>query len=96
MAKSPRKVAEETLPGWKVARGEATVGAKADARAPSLTAFRKAYGLQTKPRAADGLSGASFGQGDVEFLVMEPPAAQSAVGRKVVVVANGKAIAVQG
>lgn len=97
MAKSPNEVARQALPGWKVVRGKkATPAAAPDVRAPSLTALRKAYGMKSGGRVPDGLAAASSGLGETEYVVMDPPEGQGGVGRKVVVVSNGKAIAVQG
>ena len=98
MAKNPRDVAKQALPGWKVVRAKKDAGAAgaADVRAPSLSALRKAYGMKSSSKVPDGLAAASSGTGDTEYVVMEPPASEASVGRKVVVVSNGKAIAVQG
>ena len=97
MAKSPREVARQALPGWKIVRSQKSVPAVApDVRAPSLTALRKAYGMKSGGKVPDGLAAASSGQGETEYVVMEPPSGQAEVGRKVVVVSNGRAIAVQG
>jgi hypothetical protein len=98
MAKSPREVAKQALPGWKVvrARKNTPVATGVDVRAPSLSALRKAYGMKSSSKVPDGLAAASTGTGETEYVVMEPPAGETAVGQKVVVVSNGKAIAVQG
>jgi hypothetical protein len=98
MAKNPREAAKQVLPGWKVVRSSKSQPEvpAADARAPSLGVMRRAYGLKTRGKVPDGLAAASSGQGETEYVVMEPPAGDQAVGRKVVVVTNGKAIAVQG
>lgn len=98
MAKNPREVARQALPGWKVVRAGKglAVAAAADVRAPALSVLRKAYGMKSSSKVPDGLAAASSGTGETEYVLMEPPAGEAAVGRKVVIVSNGKAIAVQG
>ncbi len=97
MAETPRQIAKRILPGWKVVRtGKADrAEAGSDTQTPSLDVLRQAYDLKPT-RVGEGFAAASGAGDEAEFVVMEPPADQQRVGRKVVVVSNGRAIAVQG
>lgn len=97
MPETPRQIAKRVLPGWKVvktSKAPKAVG-PADVSTPSLTALRKAYGLE-RAKIKEGFASASAEDADTEFVVMEPPSDNDHVGRKVVVVSKGKAVAVQG
>jgi hypothetical protein len=97
MPDTPRQIASRLLPGWKVVRTKKTPrgAAAADSQTPGLETLRAAYGLKAA-KVTEGLASASSSDSDTEFVIMEPPAGQESVGRKVVVISNGKAVAVQG
>lgn len=97
MPDTPRQIASRLLPGWKVVRTRKTEqkAAPADAQTPGLETLRSAYGIEGA-KVTEGFASASSSDSDTEFVIMEPPAGQESVGRKVVVVSNGKAVAVQG
>jgi hypothetical protein len=98
MDKTPSEIAEQILPGWKAVRtgGASDTHVDADAQTPSLDALRKAYGITVTKRMEGLVSASGAEEEEAAFVVLEPPAGEPRVGRKVVVVSNGRAIAVQG
>ncbi|TCM34318.1 hypothetical protein [Novosphingobium sp. ST904] len=100
MSKTVKEIAEEALPGWKVvARGERSAVSprvKAQYVTPDIAELRKRYlGDESSPQA--GLVPASvLNSEDTEFVEMQPSGSASKDRRRVVIIAGGKAVAVQG
>lgn len=96
MAATALEAAQALLPGWHPVKKRKAAGASADRGEPTVQALCNKYGIKSPRRMAkDGLKTASTSNGDLEFVVMAPPS-DSASGNKVVVVANGRVVAVQG
>ena len=97
MAKSASDVAQTVLPGWSPVAKQALKPVPPAGGAPTIHALCKKYGIKGPARSADeGLKAASASSVEFEFIVMAPPVDASASGNTVVVVANGKVVAVQG
>lgn len=97
MVKSASDVAKTALPGWSPVAKQATKPVPPTGGAPTVHALCKKYGIKGPARRAEeGLMAASTASVEFEFVVMAPPVEASASGNKVVVVANGKVVAVQG
>lgn len=97
MAKSASDVAKAVLPGWSPVANQAAKPLPPAGGTPSVHALCKKYGIKGPTRTADdGLKAASAMSAEFEFIVMAPPSDGATLGNKVVVVANGKVVAVQG
>jgi hypothetical protein len=97
MAKTASDVAKALLPGWSPIGRQEKQPIPAAIGEPTVHALCKKYGIKSSARTPkDGLQAASVAPAEFEFVVMAPPAERAACGNKVVVVANGKVVAVQG
>lgn len=101
MAKTVYEIAEEALPGWRVVRGEKPISQERKPRAQFGTAdlaeLRRRYLGETTAGSEGFQPASSLSQNeDVDYIVMEPGGANPGERRRVVVVSNGKAVAVQG
>lgn len=100
MTKTVKEIAEEALPGWKVVRGADRSPKQPRPRAqygtPDLADLRKRY-LGDDVSAGGGFVPASaLTQDDTEFVEMEPSSPNASGHRRVVIISQGKAVAVQG
>ena len=97
MTETPKEIAQGLLPGWQVVRSEkaGATHSHADAQTPNFATLRAVYDMR-KAGVTEGFATASAAGEEAEFVIMAPPADESQIGEKVVVVFNGRAIAVQG
>lgn len=99
MPKSPYEIAEAAMPGWKIVRTRQPRRKPrpgVDAGTPDLVDLKRRF-LGIEPSQTDGLVAAStIVDDDTEYVVMERIKPGEKPRQKKVVVAHGKAIAVQG
>jgi hypothetical protein len=100
MDRSANKIAEEALPGWKVIKGrnrqKVSRAGRASLATPDLAELRMRY-LGENANVGEGFAPASSLTGDdTEYVVMEPIDPSATEQRRVVVVSNGRAVAIQG
>jgi hypothetical protein len=101
MSKSIKEIAEEALPGWRVAKPEKRERAakpRAQVSTPSLKDLRRRYLGEEAAAAHEGFQSASHIEaGSAEYVEMVPKGAEDATQRRrVVIVSKGRAVAIQG
>lgn len=100
MSRTVKEIAEEALPGWKVVRGADRSAKQARPKAqyvtPDLVDLRKRYLGDDAVQNGGLVSASGVNQDDTEYVEMEPSGPNAHGHRRVVIISNGKAVAVQG
>jgi hypothetical protein len=100
MTRSIDEIAQEALPGWQVVKGAERSPKQGRPNAqfgsPDLVGLRRRYLGEAAAADLGFASASNMTAGDTEFVEMVPPGPNKEGERRVVIITNGKAVAIQG